>query len=86
MLNTTQAGLTFSRRIVTRDIFFSEGDRIIQGKVFKFLLRIFKRENYLNKFIRRSLGIPAPYPSTSVPELNDTTRLNQYRARIPSPL
>jgi len=70
---------------VTEDIFFSESGKIIQDKIFELCLRISERENLPQKFIGSSLGYSYPYPSTSVPKLNDAARFNQNRPRVWQP-
>lgn len=77
--------LAFFRRIVTEDIFFSESGKIIQDKIFELCLRISERENLPQKFIGSCLGYSYPYPSTSVPKLNDAARFNQNRPRVWQP-
>jgi len=77
--------LAFFRRIVTEDIFFSESGKIIQDKIFELCLRISERENLPQKFIGSCLGYSYPYPSTSVPKLNDAARFNQNRPRAWQP-
>ena len=68
-----------------RGYFLLEENKIIYGKAIIFFFCVFERNYFSGKFMSPSLGNPAPYPSPSVPELNNTTRFNQYRARIPSP-
>jgi len=62
-------GLYFCGRIVTENIFFSEGDKVVLGKVFELWFSIFKRKDLPDKFIGRSLGDSRPYPAAPVSEL-----------------
>jgi hypothetical protein len=68
-----------------RGYFLLEDNKIIYDKAIIFFFCVFERNYFSGKFMSPSLGNPAPYPSTSAPELNNTTRFNQYRSRIPSP-
>ena len=74
--------LGFCGRVVAENIFFSEDDKVVLGKVFEFWFRGFKRKDLADKFTGRSLGNSRPYPFTPVSELNDAAWFNQYRPRV----
>jgi hypothetical protein len=63
-----QKRLGFCGRIVAENIFFSEGDKVVLGKVSEFWFRGFKRKDLPDKFIRRSLGNSRPYLAAPVSE------------------
>ena len=75
-------GLLFCGRVITENIFFAEGDKVVLGKVFEFWFRGFKRKDLPDKFIGRSLGNSGPYPAAQVSELDDAAGFNQDRSRV----
>ena len=79
ILGPGQERLGFCGRVVAENIFFSEGDKVVLGKVFEFWFRGFKRKDLPDKFIGRSLSNSCPYPAAPVSELNDAARFNQFR-------